>query len=1335
MLPTSLSSGQLSQLANQTNQLASNISSNLLSLSTTVQQFDSIRKWLVKNHKKYFESEQPSNKVLSQFLCQFIQFQEEHLGKGAPKTTPAITRLPFEVLVDFQPGGALCHLFSIVFRLKHEQKIPKLDLSLFGKQSQLLDLCAQIEQSLVENQRLMYPTCYFRHELFVGEENQSLLMRLSEIVKRHKGQVVGKIEEADHVIYPSALDELNEPANRMDWIRVIKKRGKDSILIHRIFTPDSQDQWLSNVEVDDDVAGLNDSTNNTSGGDIWEVTANWLLDTDMYNEWMNQEDYEVDADSTNSDGKVKLKKPLKLLKTLDDLLKKSASKQIKRSPSPAPPLNKKPKSNMNSSSSSTRKRKHEEISSLNGNSNEASDLTKNMDAPPAQPHVEEVHVPKSLGIKKENPDFQPYRNGTLIDLDEENNHNNEENKDPSLSNHMNGHHMSNGNGIPFNNNTNNLNSQTSLSIEQQEACEQTHHIIVPSYSAWFDYTCIHEIEKRALPEYFNQKNKSKTPEIYMGYRNFMIDTYRLNPGEYLSGTACRRNLPGDVCAIMRVHAFLEQWGLINYQVDYEARAAPLGPPCTSHFTVLADTPSGLAPITGSRPTTGPSVTKQLVDFKKSTSTSQQILKSSQSTDDREATLSSTSSTTTTTIEKLNIDNFGLNTKIDKKQSAGAGNGLILGSGIMRSNEWSDQEILLLLEGLEMHKDDWNKVCEHVGTRTQDECILKFLQLPIEDPYLEPGSSQYTSASLGPLAYQPIPFSQAGNPVMSTVAFLASMVDPRVASAAAKAAIAEFTKMKDEVPPHTMETHLTNVAQAAKDGKKIDASYNIEQTGIAIVPDSTEATTEAAAESKPESSEATPEQQPAAMEVDPPGVVAADSTTSTPNEEGEPKEEAKPNEDEDIKEKKCSDEVKSAAAAETTELGTESSTVTLTTTTTTTTLSSTTTTTTIKETSAAGSSTNAISEAELKNAAASALAAAAVKARQLALNEEKKIKSTVSLLVETQLKKLEIKLRHFEELEAIMDRERENLEHQRQQLLQERQQFHCEQLRAAEFRQRQLAAQQLLNEGKLVVPAQVAVPQPPPQAVTPQMAPMQETAVSAPPASSTCASSSTSSIAAPVVAMPTSVSPALNVQQIPQPQPEITAQVVNAALVAPVNAYSPSPALPPPSSSPAIQQQQPAVALPQPAQHVQINQDNQIDAANKQPMQIIVNKQLVTSQAAPSPVSSPSLQQQQLQMQSMMPQMYPQAQQQPPMYVMPPQMMMPMAPTLNSPNPDLAKSVPTPPAQVPVVLPSTEVLAPQYQQPRATTPTQTNQTPAQVEAAPVQQPQSVPVPVPASMDTS
>lgn len=64
------------------------------------------------------------------------------------------------------------------------------------------------------------------------------------------------------------------------------------------------------------------------------------------------------------------------------------------------------------------------------------------------------------------------------------------------------------------------------------------------------------------------------------------------------------------------------------------------------------------------------------------------------------------------------------------------------------------------------------------------------------------------------------------------------------------------------------------------------------------------------------------------------------------------------------------------------------------------------------------------DAKLQSAAAAALAAAAVKAKHLAGVEERKIKSLVALLVETQMKKLEIKLRHFEELEATMERERE-----------------------------------------------------------------------------------------------------------------------------------------------------------------------------------------------------------------------------------------------------------------------------------------------------------------------
>merc|ERR1712079_476567 len=145
-----------------------------------------------------------------------------------------------------------------------------------------------------------------------------------------------------------------------------------------------------------------------------------------------------------------------------------------------------------------------------------------------------------------------------------------------------------------------------------------------------------------------------------------------------------------------------------------------------------------------------------------------------------------------------------------------------------SRDWTEQETLLLLEGLEMFKDDWNKVCEHVGSRTQDECILHFMRLPIEDPYLE----QPEHGSLGPLAYQPIPFSGAGNPIMSTVAFLASVVDPRVASSAAKAAMEEFAKIKDEVPSAIMDAHMKHVKEAVENGVENGELAGLEKSGIA-----------------------------------------------------------------------------------------------------------------------------------------------------------------------------------------------------------------------------------------------------------------------------------------------------------------------------------------------------------------------------------------------------------------------------------------------------------------------------------------------------------------------
>ena len=106
-----------------------------------------------------------------------------------------------------------------------------------------------------------------------------------------------------------------------------------------------------------------------------------------------------------------------------------------------------------------------------------------------------------------------------------------------------------------------------IALEKQQKMVKKYPIIIPSCAHWFNLSEIHQIERESLPEFFNSLRPSKTPEIYKKYRNYIIELYRQNPRSYLTQTACRRNLAGDVCAILRIHSFLEHWGLINFNVD------------------------------------------------------------------------------------------------------------------------------------------------------------------------------------------------------------------------------------------------------------------------------------------------------------------------------------------------------------------------------------------------------------------------------------------------------------------------------------------------------------------------------------------------------------------------------------------------------------------------------------------------------------------------------------------------------------------------------------------------------------------------------------------------
>jgi SWI/SNF related-matrix-associated actin-dependent regulator of chromatin subfamily C len=109
------------------------------------------------------------------------------------------------------------------------------------------------------------------------------------------------------------------------------------------------------------------------------------------------------------------------------------------------------------------------------------------------------------------------------------------------------------------------------------------------------------------------------------------------------------------------------------------------------------------------------------------------------------------------------------------------------------SDWTDQEILLLLEGIEIYDEDWDQIAAHVGTRSREQCVLKFLQLPIEEPYVDPTTEKAISST------GIAPFSHADNPVLSVVAFLVGVVDMKVAAKAAGRGIDELkARLKAEV---------------------------------------------------------------------------------------------------------------------------------------------------------------------------------------------------------------------------------------------------------------------------------------------------------------------------------------------------------------------------------------------------------------------------------------------------------------------------------------------------------------------------------------------------------
>lgn len=322
--------------------------------------------------------------------------------------------------------------------------------------------------------------------------------------------------------------------------------------------------------------------------------------------------------------------------------------------------------------------------------------------------------------------------------------------------------------------------------------EQTAQVIVPSFAKWFDLSKIHDIEKKSLPDFFVEDGSGyKSSQDYKYIRDFIVNTFRLNPKEYLTITAVRRNLSGDVTNIIRIHQFLEQWGLINYQIDPKTKSSVLGPQYTGHFQITLDAPQGLVPfvpenaeLTKAIPS---NVTKTDDLNNENIPTAKEnelplnleIRRNVYATGEKKTNYKTNNivhyscsicgkDTTEVRYHNLKIKSYMYN-PTSTINNASVLCEICYDQGLFplsfhssdfiqlkkteEGEKWSEQEILLLLEGIEMFgtyeppsstgpvnvnanlNNQWDKISEHVATKTREQCIIKFIQLPIEDKFL------------------------------------------------------------------------------------------------------------------------------------------------------------------------------------------------------------------------------------------------------------------------------------------------------------------------------------------------------------------------------------------------------------------------------------------------------------------------------------------------------------------------------------------------------------------------------------------------------------------------
>ncbi|CAI0381529.1 unnamed protein product, partial [Linum tenue] len=354
---------------------------------------------------------------------------------------------------------------------------------------------------------------------------------------------------------------------------------------------------------------------------------------------------------------------------------------------------------------------------------------------------------------------------------------------------------------------------------------------IPSYSCWFSLGDISECEIRCLPEFFDSRSPSRNPKAYKYIRDSIVKQFRRNPSSKITFTEVRKTLVADVISIRKVFDFLDAWGLINYSPAALNKPLKWEDKDSKSSQHAADSPAG--PSLDSTPPVR-ETSKRLCGSCKSVCSiacfaSDKVNLASSFHCNGIHTIKGNPSaafcaiaslehcSTNLVLIVLNQYDITLCARCFVRGNYRVG---LSSSDFKRveisdemKTDWTEKETLQLLEAVMHYGDDWKKVAQHVGGRSDKDCITHFIKLPMGEQFAssaEFGSSinklnqmkddNNISSSSSPSKRLCLsPLADASNPIMAQAAFLSALAGTGVAEAAAQAAVTAVSEMGQGEP--------------------------------------------------------------------------------------------------------------------------------------------------------------------------------------------------------------------------------------------------------------------------------------------------------------------------------------------------------------------------------------------------------------------------------------------------------------------------------------------------------------------------------------------------------